>query len=96
MPKNRKIIKTPKGITRINEPRKLLIGTRKSGKSAQIMSNDELKAVLNNKNQAKYHNKAATVLQNRGVEIVWPGKLVADTSTNNDMSAQTAGGGQAA
>ena len=96
MPKARKILKNETGaITKTILHRKHMIGTRKSGVSAHSMSTEALKAVLNNTNQARYHNNARAVLQLRGIEIVWPEKLI-NVGTNTDqadMGGNSAGPG---
>ena len=67
MPKSTKVTKKDGIIHRQKVPMKLRIGTRKGGKSAVAMSNDELKSVLESKDKRKWHHKARTVLASRGV-----------------------------
>lgn len=67
MPKNRKVVKTPKGIIKLNAPRKFRIGIRSGGKSAHVMSNNELMDVVTNPNMKRDHSSAEAVLRLRGV-----------------------------
>lgn len=94
MPKNVSTTKTASGATVKRRPyHKFRIGTRKSGKSALMMSNDELKDVLNDKNKKRYHSKAAQVLKARGIEVEWPKKLVKQASLEDvaeEMRGNTA------
>jgi hypothetical protein len=69
MPKNRKVTKVDHRIIRENMPRKMLIGTRKTGVSAFGMTIEALKAVLGRVDQKRYHNKARAVLASRGVTV---------------------------
>ena len=93
MPQNRRAIKAANGvITHVKPASKLKIGTRSSGVSANLMSTDALKEVINNKDKARYHSKARTVLLNRGVRLDWHEPLVAsaDDNADTDMQADTA------
>lgn len=94
MPKNRTRTKNENGAWVVSRPcSKLRIGTRKSGKSALIMSNDELIAVLDDANKKRYHHKARTVLLNRGVKLNWPEGLTEDHSLQSladEMRGNTA------
>lgn len=66
MPKSVRKVKNRDGYwERIKVATKHRIGTRKNGKSANLMSCEELDKVLLDKNLAKYHNKARAVLANR-------------------------------
>lgn len=67
MPKSVKKVKVGQEWHRVTVPTKFRIGTRKGGKSANLMSDDELVKVLANKDQAKHWNKARAVLANRNV-----------------------------
>jgi len=67
MPKNRKVVKHD-GISTIqNVASKLMIGTRKSGSSASLMSNNRLNEVLGDKNLKSDWDNARTVLNSRKV-----------------------------
>jgi len=66
MPKSTKVTKKDGVIYRQKVPTRLRIGTRKSGKSAISMSNDDLRSVLESANQRKWHQNARTVLAARG------------------------------
>lgn len=80
MPKNRTKKKNENGAIIVTRPNpKFRIGSRKGGKSALLMSNDELIAVLDDSNKKRYHAKARTVLANRGVTIE-PKVVEADNS----------------
>jgi len=69
VPKNRKVSKNVEGvITKSIPTTKLRIGNRKSGRSALLMTTAELKEVLEKDDYKKYHQKARTVLRQRGVE----------------------------
>lgn len=48
-------------------PRKFKIGTRKSGKSAHTMSNDDLLEVLGDASKSRYHQNSREVLSSRGI-----------------------------
>lgn len=97
MPKNRKVIKTSAGITKLNAPRKLRIGTRSGGVSAHTMSTSALKDVLNDTSKARYHTVAGRVLTLRGVTFAWPTKLLKEASLVSGMNdANTAGSSAAA
>ena len=77
MPKNISVSKSATGaITKRRPPHKFRIGTRKSGKSAVLMSDDELKEIVNDNSKSRYHKKAVDVLRNRGIEVDWPKPLV--------------------
>jgi len=66
MPKNKSSSKSATGaITRSRTAHKLRIGTRKSGKSALLMSTDALLAVLEDKEAASDHLNAKTALLSR-------------------------------
>ncbi len=67
MPKSTKVTKIDGVIRRQKVPMKLRIGTRKSGKSAIAMSNEELQAVLESNDKRKWHYRARSVLEARGV-----------------------------
>jgi len=67
MPKNRKIVKHDGVSTAQNVPSKLMIGTRKNGTSATLMSNDRLNEVLGDKNLKSDWDNARTVLNSRKV-----------------------------
>ena len=70
MPKQKKTWKDASGaIHKQKVCTKFRIGTRKSGKSALLMSDEELLAVLDDKNKKRYHAKALTVLGKRGVYV---------------------------
>lgn len=69
MPKGRKVIKTANSIKKVNVKRKLRIGTRKNGVGANTMSNERLREVLEDTNKTRYHGKARTVLNARGVKV---------------------------
>ena len=65
MPKNSKVEKRDGRVIRTRVPHKHRIGSRKSGVSASMMSNDQLYDVLNNVDKKKWHHIAYTVLGNR-------------------------------
>lgn len=66
MPKSIKKVRNSDGYwERIKTGTKHRIGTRKGGKSANLMSSQELYDLIDHKNMTKYHNKARTVLKNR-------------------------------
>ena len=67
MPKSTKVTKLDGILHRQRVPMKLRIGTRKGGKSANAMSNEDLRAVLESKDKRKWHNNARVVLEARGV-----------------------------
>jgi len=67
MPKSTKVTKKDGAVRRQKVSMKLRIGTRKGGKSAVAMSNEELRATLESKDKRKWHNRARTVLAARGV-----------------------------
>ena len=69
MPKNRKVVKHDGVSTVQNVPSKLMIGTRKSGTSASLMSNERLNNVLKDKNLKSDWDNALTVLKQRGVKV---------------------------
>jgi len=69
MPKNRKVIKTPKGLIKLNEPRKFRIGTRSGGTSAHVMSTSALMNVMANPDMKGDHSNALAVLRLRGVAV---------------------------
>lgn len=69
MPKSTKVTKKDGVIHRQKVAMKLRIGTRKNGKSAIAMSNEELLAVLEVSDKSKWHHKARTVLATRGVAL---------------------------
>jgi hypothetical protein len=62
MPKSVKKVKDGNIWRREVVATKFRIGTRKSGKSAHLMSNEDLEAVLADKNKSKWHNSARAVL----------------------------------
>ena len=68
MPKNRKVSKVDGKTTVINTPSKLMIGTRKAGTSAFLMSNKKLLEVLTDSNKKRYIDNARAVLLMRGVK----------------------------
>lgn len=65
MPKSRKVVKHDGRIFRMKVSTKFLIGNRKTGVSANLMSNSALEAVMVDKNKTKFHNKARQVLATR-------------------------------
>jgi len=67
MPKGRKKEKNGNSFRVVNEGRKHLIGTRKTGKSGYTMTSSDLKDVLENCNMQKFHNNARAVLLSRGM-----------------------------
>ena len=67
MPKNRKVVKHDGVSTIQNVASKLMIGTRKSGTSASLMSTERLLKVLEDNNLKRYWNNARTVLMKRKV-----------------------------
>jgi len=67
MPKHRKVVKRDGQIFKFNTPNKFRIGTRKNGVSAHMMSSAALQEVIANKDKAKYHKNARTVLAIRGI-----------------------------
>jgi len=67
MPKSTKVVKKDGAIHRYKVPMKMRIGTRKGGKSAIAMSNEELLSVLTSSDKRKWHKHARTVLASRGV-----------------------------
>ena len=67
MPKSVRKVKKDGYWTRVVVPTKFRIGTRKGGKSANLMSDEALIQVLANKDQAKYWNSARAVLGNRSI-----------------------------
>ncbi len=69
MPKNRNVVKKDGVVHKYKVASKMRIGTRKSGKSANLMSNEDLMSVLSSKDMARHHGKARTVLFNRGVRV---------------------------
>lgn len=67
MPKNRKVTKHD-GVASVQQvASKLTIGTRKSGTSATLMSNERLLKVLEDSNMKRYHDNARKVLRLRKV-----------------------------
>ena len=73
MPKNRVTKKSNTGaVSHFRPSTKLRIGTRKSGKSAFLMSTEDLVKVIEDKNKTRYHAKAKTVLSLRGAPYVAP------------------------
>ena len=62
MPKSRKVTKKDGIVHKQNVATKFLIGNRKTGMSANLMSNSALEAVIADKNRKKFHNKARQVL----------------------------------
>lgn len=69
MPKGRKTIKTANTAKKVNNQRRMRIGTRKAGVAAHGLSNDKLQEVLADENKTRYHTKARTVLLSRGVSL---------------------------
>ena len=67
MPKSVKKVKVGQEWKREVVATKFRIGTRKGGKSANLMSNDELQGILADTSKAKHWNKARAVLANRSV-----------------------------
>ncbi len=65
MSKSTKVIKVGNVLTTIKVPTKLRIGGRKSGKSAHSMSNVQLNAICNDRQQRRWHYAAKTVLASR-------------------------------
>ncbi len=67
MPKNVKSEKVGNNcMKRTTPPSKMRIGTRKNGKSANLMSNVDLLATLEDANLKRSHSKARAVLTARG------------------------------
>jgi len=66
MPKNRKRTKVDNRIVVTKIPAKHRIGTRKSGISANLMSNDALMDVITDPNKSKWYHIAQNILANRG------------------------------
>ena len=62
MPKSRKVTKVDGRTVVTNAPTKLRIGSRKGGKSANLMSKDELEKVLADSGKKRYHDKARAAL----------------------------------
>ncbi len=88
MPKNRRRTKMQNGVIKHERPRtKLRIGTRKTGKSALHMSSDDLKAVVNNIDMKRYHDKARMVLAKRGIQVDWHKPLL-DQSIDSSQDGQ--------
>ncbi len=70
MPKNIVKVKNSAGaIVKTRPMKKFRIGTRKSGKSALLMSNDELMNVINDNGKKRHRNKAIKVLRMRGILV---------------------------
>lgn len=70
MPKQRKFVKNKENVSMyVKTPSKFRIGTRKAGKSAMLMSVDELWAALSNSNLKRHKNKVTNALRLRGVEV---------------------------
>ena len=65
MPKNRIVKKVDGRTISKRAPSKMRIGTRKAGKSANLMSNAELQAVLDSGDKRKWHHVAKAVLDAR-------------------------------
>ena len=77
MPKNKVRTKTATGaVIHSRACSKFRIGTRKSGKSAVLMSNEAWLAVLANEGQRRYFAKAGAVLKLRGVTAEHPRRPV--------------------
>lgn len=67
MPKNVSRVKTKDGAIIVKRPTsKFRIGNRKGGKSALLMTNQQLMDVLKDPNKKRYHHKARAVLAARG------------------------------
>ncbi len=62
MPKSNRIVKIENRLIKIITPTKFKIGNRKTGKSANLMSNSALKSVLEDATRSKWHNNARAVL----------------------------------
>ncbi len=76
MPKNRTRTKSSTGAIIHSRPcSKFRIGTRKSGKSALLMSTDELRAVLADGTKRRYFAKVIAVLKMRGINVELPAKI---------------------
>jgi len=69
MPKNNRLVKLDGLIKKFKVASKLRVGTRRSGKSANLMSNDKLLDVVTSSNHKKDIKNAKTVLTNRGVTV---------------------------
>ena len=67
MPKNRKVIKNGNAIKKLNDPRKLLVGSRKTGVAATLMTTEALKAARVNNDLSKSRNIIESVLRRRGI-----------------------------
>lgn len=77
MPKNRTRTKTASGGIIHSRPcSKFRIGTRKSGKSALLMSTEDLQALLQDEGKRRYFAKAVAVLKLRGIEAEHPRRPV--------------------
>ena len=85
MPKAKVRARGSKASSARSGRRKFRIGNAKGGKAAHLMSTDALKEVLNDVNKSNYHQNARSVLQLRGVPIVWPGQL-AEQETLADLA----------
>lgn len=96
MPKNISRVKTANGAVVMKRPcSKFRIGSRKGGKSALLMTSDELKDVLNDQSKKRYHAKAVAVLRMRGVEVEWPRKLVEEVNGLEAVVEEIRAGGTA-
>lgn len=69
MPKTRKRTKIDNRIIVTKIPAKHRIGTRKSGTSANLMSNEALMDVITDPNKSKWAKIAYDVLRNRGQAV---------------------------
>ena len=65
MPKSIRKTKKDGYWTKVVVPTKFRIGNRKTGTSANLMSNEDLEKVLANNDQARYWSNAKAVLMSR-------------------------------
>ncbi len=65
MPKANKVEKRDGRTFKVKVCTKLRIGTRKAGKSALLMTKDELLKVLEDKGKKRYHAKAKAALKRK-------------------------------
>ena len=68
MPKNNKIVKEDGRTRKVKTPRKLRIGSRKSGMSAHSLSTEQLLKSFQDNNMIKHRAKISKVLQSRDFE----------------------------
>ena len=69
MPKAKTVTKIEGHTIITRTPVKFRIGTRRSGKSANLFSTEELSAIVADKNKSKFHNNARAVLGRRECTI---------------------------